>query len=106
MSVIIKGMEMPKTCKECPFSDHEAWCLIPGDWRERYYMPKDERSKYCPLIELPPHGRLIDADVLLDESEWYGERATYDNPMSDGEEAVSVESILNAPIVIEVEKNE
>lgn len=65
MSIMIKGMEMPKTCKECPFSDHEAWCLIPGDWRERYYMPKDERSKYCPLIELPSHGRLIDADKLM-----------------------------------------
>lgn len=64
MSVIVKGMEMPKNCKTCPFSDHEAWCLIPGDWRERYYCPDDERSEYCPLIELPPHGRLIDADKL------------------------------------------
>ena len=61
MSVIVKGMEMPQNCKTCPFSDHEAWCLIPGDWRERYYCPDDERSEYCPLIELPPHVRLIDA---------------------------------------------
>ena len=65
MSIMIKDMEMPKNCKECPFSDHEAWCLIPGDWRERYYMPEDERSEHCPLIELPPHGRLIDADELM-----------------------------------------
>lgn len=64
MSIIIKDMKMPKTCKECPFSDHEAWCLIPGDWRERYYMPEDERSEHCPLIELPSHGRLIDAKQL------------------------------------------
>ena len=63
MSVLIKGVEMPNNCKECPFSDHEAWCLIPGDWRERYYCPDDERSEFCPLIEVPtPHGRLIDAD--------------------------------------------
>ena len=62
MSVIVKNMEMPKNCKECPFSDHEAWCLIPGSWKERYYCPDDERSEHCPLIELPPHGRLIDAD--------------------------------------------
>ena len=58
MSVIVKNMEMPKNCKDCPFSDHEAWCLIPGSWRERYYCPDDERSADCPLIELPPHGRL------------------------------------------------
>lgn len=51
---------MPKNCKTCPFSDHEAWCLIPGDWRERYYCPDNERSEYCPLIELPPHGDLVD----------------------------------------------
>lgn len=65
MSVIVKNMEMPKNCKECPFSDHEAWCLIPGSWKERYYCPDDERSDDCPLVEIPtPHGRLIDADKL------------------------------------------
>lgn len=65
--VLIKGIEMPKNCKECPFSDHIAWCLIPGDWRERYYMPTEsERSKYCPLKEVStPHGRLIDGDETL-----------------------------------------
>ena len=67
MSVLIKGMEMPKNCKECPFSDHEAWCLIPGDWRERYYCPDDERSDDCPLIEVPPHGDLVDRTELLAE---------------------------------------
>ena len=106
MSIIIENMKMPKTCKECPFSDHETWCLIPGDWRKRYYLPDDERSEHCPLIELPPHVKLIDVNALLDEAEWYGERATYDNPMPDGEEAVSVENILNAPTVIEAEEEE
>ena len=66
MSILIQGMEMPKNCKECPFSDHEAWCLLPGDWRERYYCPDDERSDDCPLVDIPtPHGRLIDADELV-----------------------------------------
>ncbi len=64
MGVFIKGMEMPKNCKECPFSDHQAWCLIPGEWRERYYCPDDEVSEHCPLVEISPHGRLIDADAL------------------------------------------
>ena len=61
MSVIVKGMEMPKNCKDCPFSDHEAWCLIPGDWRERYYCPNDERSEYCPLIEV----ETVDQEELI-----------------------------------------
>lgn len=28
---------------------------------------KNERPSWCPLIEIPPHGRLIDADALVDE---------------------------------------
>ena len=66
MSVLIKGMKMPSSCMECPLSDHEAWCLIPGDWRERYYCPDDERSHDCPLVEIPEGARLIDADILYD----------------------------------------
>lgn len=101
MSIMIKGMEMPKTCKECPFSDHEAWCLISGDWRERYYMPKDERSKYCPLIELPSHGRLIDADRLLTDrmkSKYYH--------LPNGDIAIPIIDIEHAPTVIEAEDKE
>lgn len=101
MSIMIKGMEMPKTCKECPFSDHEAWCLIPGDWRERYYMPKDERSKYCPLIELPPHGKLIDADRLLTDrmkSKYYH--------LPNGDTAIPIIDIEHAPTVLEAEDEE
>ena len=67
MSILIRGMEMPKNCKDCPFSDHEAWCLIPGSWKERYYCPEDERSEHCPLIELPPHSDLVDRNKLLAE---------------------------------------
>lgn len=101
MSIMIKGMEMPKTCKECPFSDHEAWCLILGDWRERYYMPKDERSKYCPLIELPPHGKLIDADRLLTDrmkSKYYH--------LPNGDTAIPIIDIEHAPTVLEAEDEE
>ena len=43
------NIKKPKNCKECFFSDHEAWCLIPGDWRIRYYCPKDRISEYCPI---------------------------------------------------------
>ena len=55
MSILIKGMETPKNCGACPL--RLAWC------RERIYMVN--RPQRCPLIELPPHGRLIDADALM-----------------------------------------
>ena len=47
------------------------------------------------------HGDLIDRDELLIESEWYGERATYSNPIPNGETAVPEEVVLNAPTIIE-----
>lgn len=49
MSVLIKGMEMPESCDDC---------FLP--LRYCPYAMKPDGS--CPLIELPPHGRLIDAD--------------------------------------------
>ena len=61
MGVYVKGMEMPKNCMECPFSDHEAWCLIPGDSKKRYYCPTEVISEHCPLVEVPePHGKLVE----------------------------------------------
>ena len=54
MSVLIKGMEMPKRCGGCP---------LRGVCKQRIYI--EYRPKDCPLIEVPtPHGRLIDADEL------------------------------------------
>ena len=98
MSVLIKGMEMPESCRKCPLSDKEAWCLIPGNWRERYYMPASGRSEYCPLVEVPtPHGRLIDADELL--------RNIYQHyEYIKAEFYVIVRDIGIAPTVIEAEE--
>lgn len=48
MSVYIRGMEMPNGCDDCFL----AGC----------YWACNSRSKHCPLIPVPDHGRLIDAD--------------------------------------------
>ena len=58
MSILIPGMKMPKDCRECPFFGYTAEddfiCLIQNG------------EDTCRLEELPPHGRLIDADALGD----------------------------------------
>ncbi len=74
MSVLIKGMEMPKNCNICPFSKTND-DLESDDYRFRYcdfpfigeFVTDYEKSRHpdCPLVELPPHGRLIDADALM-----------------------------------------
>ena len=59
MSILIRGMEMPISCAGC----FNRSC---GLWRE-VALPAHQRHKYCPLVPVPPHGRLIDADALMNE---------------------------------------
>lgn len=69
MSVLIKGMDMPKRCYDC---DHLCWsnlkqsdiCIL-TDLLIKYETARVKRSEDCPIIEVPtPHGRLIDADAM------------------------------------------
>ena len=64
MSVLIKGMEMPKNCDECHF--YRYWDGMASSCRafnETKWIDdcdmKKERHPDCPLVEVPPHGRLI-----------------------------------------------
>lgn len=61
MSVLVRGMEMPRTCAVCEWSDYlhpNAYCR-----REQTTVnietAKTSRPEWCPLVEVPPHGRLI-----------------------------------------------
>ena len=78
MSVLIKGMEMPKNCSECRLLQGDSWdglCHGASKWLDDddffswYQYPEgdidDSKPVNCPLIEVPtPHGRLIDADAV------------------------------------------
>lgn len=55
MSVLIKGMEMPTSCAFCRFNG--AYCYAKGDEDAHSTLP-------CPLVPVPEHGRLIDADAF------------------------------------------
>lgn len=70
MGVYVKGIEMPKNCNECPLHFYEGQAIC--SCRALHAIDDDEilkpwknKRKDCPLIELPPHGRLIDADELI-----------------------------------------
>ena len=63
MSVLIKGMDMPTSSRNCPFTEMDDWdkrCIIGG----KYEWHKDRPCDNCPLVPVSPHGRLIDADAL------------------------------------------
>ena len=63
MSVIVKGMEMPKNCYEC-WLYIEGACYAKG-YRDYRAIMDTAKPDDCPLVEIPtPHGRLIDKDKL------------------------------------------
>jgi hypothetical protein len=53
MSVLIKGMEMPKNCGECQFCHTENFKIYccPTDREDIFY---DAIPEWCPLVQIPP----------------------------------------------------
>lgn len=91
MSVIVKNMAMPKNCTGCPIC-----CGLP-------YQHRDVKGRRpdCPLIELPPHGRLIDIKSV-EEGKFVAVGNDYQRWWNGALESV----IDNAPTVIEAEGSE
>ena len=77
MSILIKGMEMPKSCLSCPLQGGTADCRLT---QKTYNWGLTERPSDCPLVPVPPHGDLIDRDALEPYilNEHYGFRLVYD----------------------------
>lgn len=80
MSILIKGMKEPDSCNKCPLLRRGlgdiAICIAIGNT-----MPlaagSDEKRADCPIINVQPHGRLIDADALP----WIEGKDEQDNPV-------------------------
>lgn len=97
MSVLVKGMEMPTNCRECPVALNGKYCRITKSYTT--YIVLKARPENCPLVEIPvPHGRLIDAEKLKNE---YPHDTDWDYPVSTN--CYVCESIDNAPTMIEAE---
>ena len=64
MSILIKNKEMPKNCNQCVY---RHLTMKEGNFctaiHERINY-RDEKLPNCPIIEIKPHGRLIDADAF------------------------------------------
>ena len=101
MSVLIKGIEMPKTCTMCWLS---PICPV---WVKEVsrYKGYDNRLPNCPLVEVPtPHGQLIDADALMHEFAEFV-RASNNSDFADVPTWNDAVSLLgSAPAIIEAEE--
>ena len=103
MGIYIRGMEMPTSCEEC-ILDHKFFKWLGCNKHVSRDMIVDgKRSPACPLIPVPPHGRLIDADELL--SQYKGNIWTAQTDYAEGLRDVA-NDIKQAPAVIEAEEAE
>lgn len=70
MSVYIRGMVAPQSCNDCPVSGILCCPLMPGvpSMVAEYDSAIKENRLHsnCPLLPVPEHGRLIDADALCE----------------------------------------
>ena len=110
--ILIKNMDKPKSCfsdyKRCFFEmtsiDSKAhYCSLTGD---RVYRAKIKSN--CPIVEVKPHGRLIDADKLLkDLSDCEMKSYGYNGSCDDCEDRnisdvrVLLKDIEDAPTILE-----
>lgn len=60
--IYIPGMEMPTSCHECVAGYGGCCYVAPAD--ADGICPDHGRADFCPLVPVPDHGRLIDADKL------------------------------------------
>lgn len=116
MGVYINGMEMPVTCCHCPLMGYDPdieWvdggretqgayiCVLTGE-----LIDNTKREEHCPLVEIPPHGDLIDRAEL-----WVGINKICDRrdagiitDLACLQQILSV--VRHAPTIIEAEEGE
>lgn len=100
MDILIKNIEQIDGCYYCPFLTGTTCCacLITGNKvgidvvRDKY---EDERMADCPLVALPEHGDLKDANAIL---RWLNSKADNRVPVTLGE---IIDFIEKQPIVLE-----
>lgn len=103
--IYIKGMEMPKSCAFCRFAgscgvhNAEEWPDIESIVFNDVIGIDGVRDPDCPLIPVPDHGRLIDANKLFKEME---HEYWFDN--ADWDKAEDL--VIAAPTIIPAEEGQ
>lgn len=101
MSILIKGMEMPKDIEPglvIEFADG-----IDGKRYARlYHYRHGGLTEWLEAVPVPPHGRLIDADAM--QKEWFN--LNFDRKITDGTLAYWNFQLSKIPTIIEAEDGE
>ena len=72
--LLVKNIEIPKSCYSEIYSEQGNCWFFFYDFNGGCHCSisdckclKTKRPKGCPLVEVPPHGRLTDADEVLNK---------------------------------------
>ena len=90
MGVYIPKMQVPETCGKC----------LDVGWHYVFDCHIDEcdtRMQSCPLVEVKPHGRLIEANALM------GKAFRYEIHGKPTLKVVLASALRDAPTIIEAE---
>lgn len=115
MGVYIKGMEMPHSCDDCRLKSSYVYAVRTEEcsyYRRSVdpYVSIGKRPDWCPLVEVPPHGRLVD-ESWLKKAMITTLEALKKNPKMDGQEMHLIAAfdtlgkmVDDAPTIIEREE--
>ena len=108
--IYIPGVEMPETCCHCAFMYFDPDATNSNNGKQGSYLCSftqaeiwnTQRDPDCPLIPVPDHGRLIDADDMLNK---------YYNGSEDGKHinyagVITPMMVGNLPTIIPGEEGE
>ena len=109
MSVLIKGMKLPENCFDCPLETDYGTCGYYSLYVEAGHDSSwEKRRDDCPLVEVPPHGRLGDLDrleqVFVDIDNAPYSSFDGEEPCYSAEDAAQI--IRLAPTIIAAEEDE
>lgn len=100
--VLIRGMKMPQRCKACRFCGFGGErselnvCMFTGESQPKL---SQERMSKCPLVPVPPHGRLIDAEAYMD----YMQNRYDNNEITNGDWIDFRLSLKDQPTIVPAE---
>lgn len=114
MSILIKGMEMPQGCFYCICNKHldpdTDMCILTREAFDSTFRVIEHRRDNCPLVSVPPHGRLGDLDALAQQIEHERFHHTHTDGLTARHHVAEyghfLKAISDAPTVIDAEKGE
>ena len=105
VGVYIHGVEMPKHCMDCPFmvSRDNDDCILQSAEANESFENWEQMKAGCPLVPVPPHGRLGDLDAIMEHLEYLLKYCEPESQAAQRTREMMVEIMCAATVIPESE---